>query len=193
MSKSPKKENPEKQLIEALRRGENEAYKTVYKEHFSLLKSFILKNGGSVTDAQDVFQEALVTFAKKLVNPDFELTCSIRTYLYSVVRFKWLNFQRDKKNLVELDEEFLILTDTSDTEIEKKKQYEKKHQLMSKVLVKLKEDCKKIIIDYYYKNIPLLDIAAALGLTEGSIRVKKHRCMKYFAKLIDDEIGFNNL
>lgn len=63
------------------------------------LKIYILKNGGTNEDANDVFQDALVVLYKKLQLPDFKLTASINTYLHAVAQNIWMQELRRQKRI----------------------------------------------------------------------------------------------
>ena len=86
---------PDGELIKALAAGENQAFKQVYRQGFSLVAALILKNGGKEEDAQDVFQEVLFVLVKKLRDPDFQLSCALNTYLYAVARNIWKSRNRN--------------------------------------------------------------------------------------------------
>ena len=84
--------NTEQELavLRAIGNNEKAAIEAVYKENFSLIQHFVVSNNGSEDDARDVFQEAMMVLYEKSRNPEFELTCQIKTYLYSVSRRLWL-------------------------------------------------------------------------------------------------------
>jgi len=79
------------QLVQGLSLGKSDAMKTVYTDHFGMIKHLVLKNSGNEADAEDVFQEAMVILYQKLNSPNFELTVQLKTYVYSICRNLWLN------------------------------------------------------------------------------------------------------
>jgi len=44
----------------ALKRGDSREIKVLYKETFPLVRKFVLQNRGTATDAEDIFQKALL-------------------------------------------------------------------------------------------------------------------------------------
>jgi DNA-directed RNA polymerase specialized sigma24 family protein len=56
---------------------------------FPAARKMILRNGGTGQDAEDIFQEALIVFCRRIEDPDFQLTSKPSTYLFSVCRFLW--------------------------------------------------------------------------------------------------------
>lgn len=79
------------EIIETIRSGRHHpAIKDLYA-YFSVVKKYILKNSGSKHEAEDIFQEALIIFCRKVNEPQFELRCSINTYIFSVCKLLWLD------------------------------------------------------------------------------------------------------
>jgi len=178
--------------IDDLKEGKPEAFRKIYQDYYRMISTFIKKNNGTEDDAQDIFQEILMIFIKNVRKPDFELTAKISTYLYSIARNLWLKRIRKSKNIVELKdyEGFEELEDFGEEEINQKKEREKKHELIARVLKQLKEDCRKLILDFYYNKKALNVIAEEMGYTYAFAKVKKNRCMNGFKKMIQSNEDF---
>ncbi len=80
----------EQHLLQGLAANEKNAIETIYRENYSIIQSFIIKNNGYPEDARDIFQEAMIVLYEKAKSDSFELSCQIKTYLYSVCRRLWL-------------------------------------------------------------------------------------------------------
>ena len=69
------------EITQCIREGKyNPAMKGLYA-YLPVVKRFVQKNNGTKQEAEDIFQEGLVIFCKKLADVNFELRCSINTYL----------------------------------------------------------------------------------------------------------------
>ncbi|MDQ6757210.1 MAG: sigma-70 family RNA polymerase sigma factor, partial [Bacteroidota bacterium] len=77
-------------LLKGLATNDKAAIETIYRENYNTIQSFIVKNNGYPDDARDIFQEAMIVLFEKVTSGSFELTCQIKTYLYSVCRRLWL-------------------------------------------------------------------------------------------------------
>ena len=55
-----------------------------------MVQSLIINNNGTADDAKDIFQEAMIVLYEKARSGTFELSCQIKTYVYSVSRRLWL-------------------------------------------------------------------------------------------------------
>ena len=175
-------------LIDQLKKGDRGAMKMLYNSAFAQCASLVMSNNGSREDAKDFFQEALVVLITNLKKPGFELKCAPATYLYSVVRNKWLKrHSKEKKTGLSLiiDNPDYNYVAVAEDEIEEKQELETKHELIAKVLKEqLKEDCRKVIIAFYYKKLSMQEIAEQMDYTAKFAKVKKNRCMGHLRKQV---------
>ena len=84
------KESNEQDLLKGLAQDKREAVETIYKQHYNMVQSLVLNNSGTIEEAKDIFQEAIIVLYEKTRSGNFELNCLIKTYLYSVSRRLWL-------------------------------------------------------------------------------------------------------
>lgn len=161
--------------------------KEIYQEAFPKCARYILDNSGDYEQAQDIFQEAFVVLFEKCQQAEFRLTASPSTYLYSVVQKMWLMYLRQKKrrggqpvDIVEIGERFLYEEVDG---VAEKQELEEKISAIAQVFGQLEDKCREMLGDYYYKKIPLKEIAQRMGYNYNFAKVKKNRCMNYLRKL----------
>ena len=82
--------NEENNIVTGIKKGDSETLHAIYKDHFGMIRNLVMKNSGSESDAEDVFQDALVVLFKKFNHSKFNLTVKFKTYFYSVCRNIWL-------------------------------------------------------------------------------------------------------
>ena len=87
----------DKGLILLIAKGDRTAFEFLYKNFYKMAEWLITNNSGTKADAEDTFQDALVAFYEKTLQADFEITCSLKTYVYAIVRNLWLKKLRDQK------------------------------------------------------------------------------------------------
>lgn len=176
-------------LLTQFKLGKNEAVREIYRLAFPVCANLIINNKGTMDDARDVFQEALIILHRKAKNDDFQLRCSMTTYLYSVARNLWMRQQEryNKKGLVlivdEPEQEFIQL---EEEELTERQEIEQKHQLIADMIKELKEECQKILLCFYYQKMPLAQLAEELGYSSNFIKVKKGRCMKSLQEKVQE-------
>jgi len=77
-------------IIDGLKKRDNGIIRYIYKEYYPTIKFLITTNSGTETDAEDVFQDALVVLYRKIAKGNLVLTSSFKTFLYSICRNLWL-------------------------------------------------------------------------------------------------------
>ncbi|MEY4111311.1 MAG: hypothetical protein RLZZ46_1667 [Bacteroidota bacterium] len=172
----------EEELLEALKGGNESAFRHLYKSHFGSVCHFILSNNGSEADAQDVFQEAMVVFCEKLKQEDFVLSCKAGTYLYSVSRHMWLKRIRKATLItgkINNPAEFIEIPDDPGEEM-----IEEGLKKMEDALAMLGEPCRSLIEDFYINNLSMNQITEKFGYTNAdNTKTQKYKCMVRLKKI----------
>lgn len=180
-------------FLDLLKSGDRGAFRELYTSVFPPCSNLILNNNGTMNDARDIFQESLMVLIKNLRKDNFELSCNIKTYLYSIMRNLWLKRLNKKKrgglSLViddPSDVEFIII---QEDELIEKQEKEVQLDIVAEVLKDFKEDCRKILTAFYFKKQSMKEIAAAMNYTNQFIRVKKVRCMDALKKKVKERLN----
>lgn len=184
---------PEEELIRALKDSDNRAFKQVYRQGYSMVEALVAKNSGSAEDAQDVFQEVLFILVKKLRTPGFQLSSALNTFLYAIARNVWRNRLRRRKPQVEFQDTRHDSIDLTESDVNVKRLFEKRHGVVRQLLDGLSDKCREILVGYYYSKKPLRAIGDEMGLKEGSVKVQKHRCMGYLKNEVEAHPEYQNL
>jgi RNA polymerase sigma factor (sigma-70 family) len=176
-------------LLTALRNREATAYRVLYTDAYPICASFIFKNGGKAEDAEDIFQEAVLHFLMKLEDHSFELSCKISTYLYAVVMRMWRHQSRKNSKMQMVQPENLALEELPDLE---EADFEEDELLLEamRILENFdKEDCKRILRQYYYYKASLTTIAEQEGYSVNYAKKKKANCLKYLRNAIEKAVN----
>ena len=176
-------EYTEEELVAAIRQDDDRALSYLYKTHYPMIAHFVLSNSGTEDEAKDIYQEGIIIFFEKVRQTNFELSCQIKTFLYSVCRRLWLkSLSRRSRNAgkVEDFEEYLPpLTDDLHADEE-----EAKFSLMSEALQQLGEPCRTLIEDFYIRSMSMQAIAEKFGYTNpDNAKNQKYKCLMRLKKL----------
>lgn len=162
---------------------DRQATEAIYRDHYGLIQTLIINNNGTIDDARDIFQEAVLVLYEKVQEADFELNCQIRTYLYSVARRLWLKrLQQLQKFVPEIDERFESVPVEEDLEHHDRKNQE--FLLMEKAMQNLGEPCRSLLEAYYLQKKNMAEIAAGFGYTNAdNAKNQKYKCLTRLKKL----------
>ena len=148
-----------------------------------MIQAFILNNNGSVDDARDIFQEAMIVLYEKSRLETFSLNCQIKTYVYSICRRLWLK-RLQQLNKFTTQVENLEETVPVEEEVE---EHEKKNNdfiLMENAMNKIGEPCKSLLDGYYLKKKSMQEIAEDFGYTNSdNAKTQKYKCLVRLKKL----------
>lgn len=173
----------EKALLEGLAANETNAIEKIYRENFSTIQAFIVKNNGYPEDARDIFQEAMIVLFEKAKLKSFVLSCQIKTYLYSVCRRLWLKKLQQQSRYYPAFE-LLDETVSVDEELDVHESQNNDFNLMENALLKLGEPCKSILEAYYIQKKSMPEIAETFGYTNAdNAKTQKYKCLIRLKKL----------
>ncbi len=173
----------EKALLEGLAANETNAVETIYRENYSMIQAFIVKNNGHPEDARDIFQEAMIVLFEKTKLGSFVLSCQIKTYLYSVCRRLWLKKLQQQSRYYPAVE-LLKETVPVENEIEAHEKQASDFNLLEEALSKIGEPCKGILEAYYIQKKSMPDIATAFGYTNAdNAKTQKYKCLLRLKKI----------
>jgi len=177
----------EQEILLLIRKGDVLAFNWLYKVKYPIIKKLVLKKGGGKEEVKDIFQETLIVFYKNCQKNDFELTSSISTYLYAIANNLWLKEiskkkkkQENRKEIVGFyEKKVLALSNNS----EDKKQ-EQRFVVMEKIIRELKNPCKSLLINFYFKKKSMKIIAEEMGYKNATAaKRQKYKCMERVRKL----------
>jgi RNA polymerase sigma factor (sigma-70 family) len=163
----------------------DEAIRHLYRLQYGIVKAYIKQNNGTDEDAEDIFQETILSFIEMVKKEKFRGESTIATFLYAIARNTWLNELKKRGRSKLRDEKFEKAKDNTEMDIS---HYivnrELKAQLMQ-VIDGLGETCKKILLAFYYNNLAIKEILTQLQYeNEQVVRNKKYKCLKQLEQTI---------
>ncbi len=181
---------PDSEILANLRTDKNmaETVKALYRHCFESLSWYIQHNNGSLEDAEDIFQEVLVSFIEMVRNGKFRGESSVKTFLFSLNRYTWLNELKRRGRQKVREEKF---ENARDTEMPDTSDFiagrESRNELL-KLVGKLGDTCRKILLLFYYENLSMREILDQTDYeTEQVVRNKKYKCLKQLEQMIRSE------
>jgi len=177
----------DEELLAAIRQGSglNNAIKSIYRDHFESMAWLIKNNNGSQQDAEDIFQEVLVSFIGLVQKDKFRGESTVKTFLFSMTRHTWLNELKKKGRSDVRELKYERAKDQQEVDVSHMiVEREAKKQVMD-VVEQLGETCKKILVMFYYENLSMKEILEKMDYeNEQVIRNKKYKCLKQLEQMI---------
>jgi RNA polymerase sigma-70 factor (ECF subfamily) len=215
-------EQTDQSLLEAIRRGDAEAWARLIDEYQGRLLRFAMARVAQRADAEDIVQETFTAFVK--VAGTLQIEASLETYLFAIVRNEIVNRFRThwSKRVCLIQDVYRTGTDdapvsplaqvpASDPSVSWYVRRDEQRQLqrqalaeaLSRVVGELREKEKlrdlKVAELAFYCQVSNADIARQLELDGGLVRVVKHRCLKRIREAVtecyasaDESISFSD-
>lgn len=163
-------------ILEKIRLGDEKVLEYLYKKYYRMMTNIVLKGGGTETEAQDVYQEALIAFWQKAASGKLVLTSKISTYIYSICQNQWRK---------EIDRKSRLSREDKDGEEFQSHEESENYQIVIDSIEELGDPCKTILTCYYFENMSMTDIANKMGFANtDTAKTKKYKCKKRLDSLI---------
>ena len=168
-------------LIEAIREKDllEHAILQLYQDHSEITRSFIMGKGGTEQDADDIFQETIVSFIDSVQKGKFRQESGIRTFLISISKNIWYNEIRKRQRADNREKIFEMDRDQEEGPVTEIINDREMKQQLNKMLQELGESCRKILELFYYENLSMKEIVSQMHYeNEQVVRNKKYKCLQ---------------
>jgi RNA polymerase sigma factor (sigma-70 family) len=172
----------DQEIIEAIVKGQDtDVIDSLYATVLPNVKKHVVGNGGSLDDAFDLFQEALMVFYRLAVTGKFDSTkYKVHGFVFTICKNLWIN-QMKKKATSQNWEKKREIEGFDETVLDNIISNERKAAL-DQLFQTLGDKCVEILTLFFYNKLSLKEIAEKLGDTsEDAVKVKSHRCKKQLA------------
>lgn len=179
--------------LQGLLSNDTSIIEEIYRKYSQKVYRYVLNNNGSESEAQDLFQDALISIYDRASSKNLELTCPFEAYLIMVCRSKWINILKSskKKKETNLQESGYIYEEAVEITEETLLLEERMNFLQSK-LKSLGVKCQELL-KLSWSGLSMQNVAEKLGITYAYSRKKKSECIGKLSNLIKEDPNFNRL
>lgn len=164
------------EILKRIRQGDESALDIIYKKNYKMMTRLVISNNGTEEEAKDIYQDAILIFWQKAQKKDFVLTSKISTFIYSVCQNLW---RKELERKSRLSNE--VKDDKEVNDFDKQERIKIIHECINS----LGENCRKVLMYYYFDGLSMNDIAKKLGFANAdTAKTKKYKCKKELDKLI---------
>jgi RNA polymerase sigma factor (sigma-70 family) len=177
----------DEELLLAIRDDINmdDAIRYLYRNYFNGLSIYVQQNQGSRLDAEDIFQETIVSFIQLVQQNKFRGDASIKTFLFAINKNTWLNELKRKGRAEAREAKFETGREMLDEGITHYIAGREARTQVLGIMDKLGEGCKKILLAFYYENLSMKEILATMNYENDQVlRNKKHKCLKQLEQML---------
>ncbi|WP_070138386.1 RNA polymerase sigma factor [Crocinitomix algicola] len=179
-------------LIQQLKCGMHEkAFRYLYK-NLSKVEAYVKSNSGTKSEALDVFQDGLIVLYNKVNAFSDQSEVKVEGFLINTCKLLWKN-ELKKKRVRNKKNESIGIELKDQSELEDFTLLELRYKIVEKIISKLGETCRTVLVSFYYKKHSLESIAKQLNYKSvQTAKTKKYKCMEKARKMAVDW-GANSL
>jgi RNA polymerase sigma factor (sigma-70 family) len=136
-----------------------------------------------------MLQDALVVLWENVARGDFDLTSKISTYVYSVVRNKWLReISKRKIGKVSNVDDYVVAEERIDAL--KTLVHREEYQIILQCIGDLGSTCRKVLTMFYLEEKGMEEIAREMKFANTDVaKAKKWQCKKELERLVKKFMG----
>ncbi len=175
------KEYSDREILKGLKYRQHNVVLFITERYLNMITVMVEKMGGSSQDAEDIFQEALMSVINKIDKNKLVLTSRFSTYLYAVCKNLRLCQIYEQKR--ENEHMYVYLNEIYHAEPKAHITKEIRENIFRYYFKLLSEVCKNIL-ELYTIKASVKQIDVELGNTEKYIRKRKYECKNRLAKLV---------
>lgn len=186
----------DQEILDGVSRDEDGALEEIYRNHLKGIIPMVLKNSGSIEDAEDIQQKTVMVLYEKIKKTDFILyeQTKLSTFLFSVAQNLWRRELKIRKKINSFEGK--ELEDLIDPEGDNISIYEntENQKIATMVLEKLNNTCKELLHYFYFEKMKLSEIATTLGIASvQTAKSKRYKCFQQYKKLVLKELSKNEV
>jgi RNA polymerase sigma factor (sigma-70 family) len=187
---------PDEEIIQRLRSVEerqvDDTFVYLHRAMFQRMAKFVGDNSGSPADAKDLFQDALVVLFKMARQEKLPEGVVVEAYLFSICRNLWYKVLNKRKRTSEWTEAAQM-----EAEVEPpltSMLSEERRSIIERLFAKMGEDCKRLLVHYYFDQMALKEIAPLMNYASEQVaKNKKSFCMNKLKALAAAMPGLREL
>ncbi len=170
-------ERSERELVEACRRGDREAFRDLFEAHRDRVYSIALRFSGDESIAMDIAQDTFVKLFASIA--DFRGDAAFQTWIYRLVVNSCFDYQRRTKRLVPLADGLLSTLRASADALADLLRREVRTSVRS-AIEGLSPPLRMVVVLRYTEGLSYEEIADALNCSQGTVasRAGRARCTR---------------
>ncbi len=176
----------ERDLVKKSKDGEVEAFGLLYDYYLPKIYRFVLVKVGQREEAEDLTHQAFLKAWQNITKYEHK-GYSFGSWLYKIARNTVYDHYRQTKAEFGIEDAdnlgLLIMEEDVESEAEKKIALSKILEHL-KILKEVEED---VLIMRFVNDMPIKEVAATLGKTEGAVKLIQNRALKNLKESISKE------
>jgi RNA polymerase sigma-70 factor (ECF subfamily) len=174
--------NNEKELLESAIQGEASAFGLLYDKYQPSIFRFVFLKVSQREEAEDLTHQVFINAWLNIKNYK-ELGFPLGSWLYQIARNQVIDYYRTRKkeaSLEEIDSEYFASSNDSERAFDNNLEIARARVAIQK----LNPEHQDVLIMRFVEDLSLKETAAAIGKSEGAVKLIQHRALNQLRKLL---------
>lgn len=166
-----------KEVIEAIKNDDSrKLIKALYTIALPPIERHIKQKRGTRADAEDCFQEAVLTLVKKVKDGSFDEKFEVKNFLFILARNSWYNKLKRSGRVVATELEDDQIEDESD-DVEALMIDKERQEAIVLLMSKAGERCKELLRLLLFENKKMKEVVSLMGFSSVEVvKTNHYRC-----------------
>lgn len=178
-------ERSEASLVDRAVGGDVSAFAALYDAHLTRVYRYVYYHVGNKADAEDLTQQVFLQ-AWRAIRSFRRGSSPFIAWLLTVAHNIVVSFRRQYKEQTYIELEPQAVARWGNPELETLTGYDRAS--VRRAILQLKPDQQQVIVLRFVEQFEYAEVAAALGKSEGNIRVIQHRALAELRRLLAPEV-----
>lgn len=173
--------------LKSFKEADDTALKEVYVSYRASFINFARKYELGEDEILDIYQDAIIALRENFVSGKIEeLNSSIKTYLFSIGKYKIYAHLRENKKMRVLEDYNTPEAEVEDLDFSSGEESLSEQQVMLKAgLEKMGKSCRLILELFYYRGMTIDEIRVSQNYeNNNTVKSQKSRCLKTLKNMI---------
>ena len=168
-------ERSERQLVDACKRGERDAFRELFETYRNKVYSVALRFSGDEAAAMDIAQDTFLKLFSSI--REFRGDAGLETWMYRLVVNSCLDYKRRARRLLPLADSFLSSLRASGDAFRELLRSEESNSIHT-AINRLPADLRIVVVLRYTEALSYQEIAEVIGVPAGTIASRLNRAHK---------------
>jgi len=167
----------DEELVNGIKVQNDKAINYLYEQIGPRVKQYIVSAGGSSEEANDIFQEGVISAFVNIRTGKYQQDGKTKfaSYLTQICKYKWYDTLKSGHRKTSQNE--LVDVESSES-IQEAMEISDKYSALHQVIDQIGEQCKQIILLFYWEKKSIDEISQSLKMVPASVKNGKYRCMQ---------------
>lgn len=169
-------------FLKKLKIKDEESWKKIYLEYKSMIIKLIEKNSGNRTEAEDIFQNVMVSLMQNIQKEKVRINTELKNYIYTLAINQWRSKLRNEKksNLIVIDDNLIV-----DELLEEDAATYKYNEKLDAIYAQIKDKCRRLFeLRFGSQKRSMEEIAKMCGFGNArSATSQLNKCMNTAKKI----------